>query len=164
MNEIIVSTFAAPIELRVISSEEVEGIIVSAGDAPADLAIVGGMPGLPGANGPPGPDPWMEPVQNVIAAGDTEINYAAGKMVRLHLTADASLSVINWPAANRIARLTLEILNDGFAILAWPAGCVWQAGSVPALTGDPGSRDRIILSTTDGGLTVYGDPIGFDYR
>jgi hypothetical protein len=164
VTEIHVTTFAAPIELIVQSSEPATGIIVSATEAAAEISVVSGLPGLPGGVGPPGPDPWMEPVQHIDAAGDTQINYAAGKYVKLHVTADCSLSVINWPVANRIARLTLEILNDGFSILAWPAGTIWQNGSLPTPTATPGARDRIILSTTDGGLTIYGDPIGYDYR
>ena len=94
------------------------------------------------------------------------VDYALGKHVRLNLTGDVtSFSVINWPAPNRIARLTLEILNGGdFGILAWPPGILWQSGSVAQITRWAGARDRIILSTTDAGATLYADPIGFDYR
>ena len=149
----VASTASLPIRLSVLSSEPVV----------AKLAV---MPGPQGAQGPEGPDPWLEPIQDLTASGSLIVDYALGKHVRLNLTGDVtSFSVIGWPASNRIARLTLEILNAGdFGILAWPPGTLWQAGSVAQITRGLSARDRIILSTTDAGATVYGDPIGFDYR
>ena len=124
------------------------------------------MPGPQGAPGPEGPDPWLDPIQDITASGAVVIDYALGKHVRLNLSGDVtSFTVIGWPAPNRIARLTLEILNTGaFGILAWPPGTLWQAGSVAQITRGLGARDRIILSTTDAGTNIYADPIGFDYR
>jgi hypothetical protein len=153
MSSIRITTTAAPIKLELLSSEPAVATIVSS-------------PGPEGAPGPSGPDPWLEPIQDIAASGAVEINYALGKHVRLTLTGNvSSLAVTGWPVANRIARLTLEILNEGnFGILAWPNGTIWQSGSVPEITQGAGARDRIILSTTDGGLTIYGDPVGFDYR
>ena len=143
----------APIRLTVLSSESV-------------VARLAAMPGPQGAQGPEGPDPWLEPIQDLAAAGALTIDYRLGKHVRLTLAGDVtSFSVIGWPAPNRIARLTLEILNTGdFGILAWPSGTLWQSGSVAQITRGLGARDRIILSTTDAGATIYADPIGFDYR
>ena len=155
MPTIKVQTLAAPNTLVLKSSQL----------ASARLSLVA-SPGPHGAQGPEGPDPWLEPIQDIDAAGTLVIDYALGKHVRLNLSGDVTaLSVINWPAPNRIARLTLEIVNGGdFGILAWPSGTLWQTGSVAQITRGQGARDRIILSTTDAGTTLYADPIGFDYR
>jgi hypothetical protein len=148
-----VRTIASSIKLTLISSEPAVATLISS-------------PGPQGVQGPSGPDPWLEPIQDINASGAVEINYALGKHVRLHLVGTVTqLSVSGWPIANRIARLTLEILNEGnFGILAWPNGTIWQSASVPEITQGAGARDRIILSTTDSGETIYGDPVGFDYR
>ena len=147
------STASVPIRLSVLSSEPV-------------VAKLSAMPGPQGVQGPKGPDPWLEPIQDLTASGPLIIDYALGKHVRLNLTGDVtSFSVIGWPVPGRIARLTLEIVNGGdFGILAWPPGTLWQTGSVAQITRGLGARDRIILSTTDAGTTLYADPIGFDYR
>ena len=162
MNEIAVISQTAPIEVAVRSSAPITLSLVS---PQATVALIS-SPGPQGAKGDEGPDPWLEPIQDVIASGALSINYSLGKHVRLSLAGDVtSFAVIGWPAANRIARLTLEILNSGdFGILAWPTGTIWQSGSVPEITRGAGARDRIILSTTDAGATIYGDPVGFDYR
>ena len=148
-----VQTTSQPIIIEVIASEPLQASIVSS-------------PGPQGAQGPRGPDPWLDPVQDVTGSGAVLIDYAAGKHVRLKVAGNiTSLSVVNWPPAGRIARLTLEILNDGnFNIGAWPVGTVWQDGSVPMITPGAGARDRFILSTTDAGATIFGDPVGFNYR
>lgn len=155
MPTIKVQTLAAPITLVLKSSQP----------ASARLSLIA-SPGPQGAQGPEGPDPWLEPIQDLTASGPLIVDYALGKHVRLVLTADVTaFSVINWPPPNRIARLTLEIVNVGdFGILAWPPGTLWQSGTAPDLTRGEGARDRLILSTTDAGATVYGDPVGFDYR
>lgn len=162
MQEIAVTTQTVPIEVAVRSSAP---IALSLASPRAEIALVA-SPGPRGAQGDQGPDPWLEPIQNITASGALIIDYSLGKHVRLTLAGDVtSFAVTGWPAANRIARLTLEVLNGGnFGILAWPTGIIWQSGSVPEITQGAGARDRIILSTTDTGATIYGDPVGFDYR
>ena len=162
MDQVSVKTQTAPIEVAVRSSAPVRLSLVS---GQAQIALLS-SPGPRGAQGEQGPDPWLEPIQNIAASGSLEINYSLGKHVHLTLTGDVtSFSVIGWPVANRIARLTLEILNSGdFGILAWPGQVLWQSGSTPEITRGAGARDRIILSTSDAGTTIYGDPVGFDYR
>jgi hypothetical protein len=123
------------------------------------------LAGSAGARGPAGPDPWLDQIQTLSGSGPFNLNYELGKHVVLTLTGNATISIINWPPANTIARLTLEVINTGnFLITGWPAGTIWQSGSIPAITQGAGARDRIIFSTTDAGAVIYGDPIGFDYR
>lgn len=162
MSNIKIRTVDTPIIFKVISSQPVVARIASQQEIAVKIL---GKPGPPGV-GLPGPDPWLDPIQTFDASGDLVINYALGKTVRMTLIGDVtSLSISNWPVSNRIARLTLEILNSGtFDILAWPAETYWQFGAPPVLTKEAGSRDRIILSTTNAGAVIYGDPVGFDYR
>lgn len=117
-----------------------------------------------GAQGPAGPDPWMDPVQHVFASGPITINYSLGKYVVLTLDSDATLSVSNWPIANRIARLTLDVRNQGSHSLTFPIGVLWHQGQIPVNTPGLGSKDIFILSTTDGGATIFGHVVGLDFR
>lgn len=119
-----------------------------------------------GPQGPEGPDPWLAAVQDVSGQGTVGLIYTAGKHIRLTLLGDITqLNVTGWPIANRIARLTLEIINTGnFNILSWPAGSLWQGGIIVPITQGAGAKDRFVLSTTDAGSTIFVDAVGFDYR
>ena len=114
-------------------------------------------------NAPAGKDPWAEPVQVISGSGALAIDYALGKHVRLTVTADiTSIDINNWPATGFLGRLTLEITNSGaFTMTGWP-GVLWPMGNVPQLT--PSGRDHFILTTSDGGVTIYGHPVGFAYQ
>jgi subtilisin family serine protease len=114
------------------------------------------------ATGPQGPDPWDEPIQEISASGALVINYSLGKHVVLTLTGNVtSLTVSNWPASQRVARLTLEILNNGaFTIQSWP-GVQWPDGVAPGQT--PSGKDMIILTTVNAGARTFGHLIGLNY-
>lgn len=137
MPDIIVETLDAPIVVEDISS------------TPSVITLAS-----TGPRGVPGPDPWLEGIQDLTANGGTLlIDYAAGKHVRLDLQADTIIDVENWPIVNRIARLTIEVDNAGaFQITGWPTGTRGQNGQTPVLT--TGGEDTIVLTTTDGGATI----------
>jgi hypothetical protein len=123
---------------------------------PHTIEIIGGY------QGPPGPDPWLDPVQDLTAdSGTIAIDYELGKTVRLTLEASPSLTVTNWPEDDRIARLTLEIHNAGAYAINWPASVVWPDGIEPTLT--PNGTDVIVLTTTTGGNVVHGFPAGINF-
>jgi hypothetical protein len=151
----------SPILISWVSSQPVRFVAV----APASTTF--SIVGTPGPRGERGPDPWLDPVQ-VIAheGGPLEIDYAAGKHVRLTMEGDVDeLTVVNWPAENRIARLTLEVMSTGsFQVGEWPAGTLWPLGVAPVLTVGPGAHDLIILTTTDGGATILGCPVGYNFQ
>lgn len=130
---------------------------------PSSPSIIEVATGIPGPQGIAGPDPWLEPIQDLTADGNgVDIDYSAGKHVRLTVTANDQISVANWPDADRIARLTLEIHCTGAFSLDWPAEVKWPAGVAPELT--PDEVDVIILTTTTSGSVVYGFPAGIDMR
>ncbi|WP_315806972.1 MULTISPECIES: hypothetical protein [unclassified Bradyrhizobium] len=105
-------------------------------------------------------------VTQVVATGAAvEIDYAGGTMQQLILAGDVpKLNVVNWPGPGKIGRLILNITNTGaFAVKGWPAGTLWIGGMAPLLTEGAGKRDVVVLTTQDGGATVYGNIVGQDY-
>jgi hypothetical protein len=128
---------------------------------PARRAVVG----TAGTQGPRGPDGWAAPIQRLVAdAADLTINYALGKHVVVSLEANvSSFSVVGWPAADRLARLTLEITNAGGFSIAWPAWIEWAYGVVPVVSPGAGAFDMIALTTVDGGPPVRGHVVGQRY-
>lgn len=104
-----------------------------------------------------GPDPWAEPIQNISASGNVSIDYGLGKHVRLTLTGNATLAVVNWPPDKVLGRLSLRIINTGNFTLVWPAGVKWFAGGAEHfVTQGAGKCDWVILSTDDGGTNILG--------
>lgn len=77
----------------------------------------------------------------------------------------ASLSVVGWPRFGVEAKLILQVTNNGgFAINGWPAGTVWVGGVAPTITLGAGHKDIVILTTPDGGQTIFGNVVGQDYH
>lgn len=116
-----------------------------------------------GEQGPPGSQELK--VKEVASIDQTVIDYAQGAWQHLTLTGDVtSLSVINWPAAGKAARLVLQITNNGaFNINGWPAGTLWPSGDPPQITGREGAQDIIVLSTGSGGAPIFGSVVGQDF-
>lgn len=115
-----------------------------------------------GPRGPMGPDPWLDPVQQLTASGALEIDYSLGKHIELSLDGNSQITVANWPAAGRLARLTIDITSSGlFTITSWPAGVIWQNGNPPEIT--QAGKDTIILTTTSGGAEVRGYIAGANF-
>lgn len=116
------------------------------------------------ARGPAGLDPWAEDIQQIAqGSGALVINYALGKHVVLTLNGNlTSVSIINWPVTNKVARLTLEILNSGaFNIASWPS-IKWPYAAPPAVT--PNGTDVYVITTVNAGARQLGHVVGQDYR
>lgn len=114
--------------------------------------------GEQGPQGPRGPDPWDDQAQVLSASGPLTVDYTAGKHVRLTLTGNVALTVVNWPVAHTVARLTLETFSSGNFQIALPPGTRTSNGLPLLLT--PEGNDEMILSTTDGGQTVNAFMVG----
>jgi hypothetical protein len=77
----------------------------------------------------------------------------------------ASLSIVGWPRFGVEAKLILQITNSGsFAIGSWPAGTLWVGGVAPTLTQGAGVKDIVVLTTPDGGQTIFGNIVGQNYQ
>ena len=148
MNQILVTDDNAPL---VVTEQSVEISVENLSTVASTITITAS-----GAQGPAGPDPWLEPIQYLTADGGTLlIDYSLGKHVVLTVQADTVLDVTGWPLAGRIARLTLETINDGaFQITGWPAGTKSQQGQIPILTTGPNGEDTIVLTSIDGGASI----------
>ncbi len=151
---------AGEVAVYVLDDSDIAVVIEQA--APEIIEIV--TEGPQGPTGDTGPDPWDEDIQEIThnQPGDLTIDYSLGKHVVLSLndTVDA-LYVSNWPAAGKVARLTLEILNLGAHDISTYPAVRWTGGLTPALT--QSSEDMLILTTSSAGARVYGHVIGLDY-
>jgi hypothetical protein len=132
------------------------------------VGTIKGAQGEVGPEGPPGPegDPWSKPIEVGTTSGSVTISYTPGKVVRLTLGANVtSFTITNWPTPNTLGRLLLEIYYAGsYGINSWPAAVRWPADAVPALSSEAGKSDSILLWTTDGGSTVKGAAVGFNFN
>lgn len=132
------------------------------------VGTIQGAQGAEGPEGPPGPegDPWSKPVDLATTSGTVVINYTPGKVVRMTLGANVtSFTINNWPTANTLGRILLEIYYAGsYGINNWPAAVRWPSDAVPALSSTPGKSDTVLLWTTDGGATVKGAAVGFNFN
>ena len=103
--------------------------------------------------------------QSLTGNGTLSINRNLGEVVRLSLTGNVTaFSVSGWPTTGNLGRLVLEISSTGaFNINTWPTGTLWAGGTVPTITSGAGRRDLIILTTFNGGTTIYGAVAGQDF-
>lgn len=102
-----------------------------------------------------------------------QIDYQRGVMDTINssyqkLTLDQSIStltVVGWPRYGIEAKLIMEIINQGaFSIDGWPSGTVWVGGLPPTITQGAGKRDIVVLTSPDGGATIFGSVVGQDYH
>lgn len=97
------------------------------------------------------------------ATGSITINRSVGEVQRFSLTGTVTLtSITGWPPGGQFARLVIEMQNTGSFGFAWPTNVKWPGGVVPAVTAN--GKDLYILVSFDGGLTVYGNCVGQDFR
>jgi hypothetical protein len=132
------------------------------------VGTIQGAQGDPGPAGPQGPegDPWSKPVDVASTSGSVTIAYTPGKVVRMTLGANVtSFTITNWPANNTLGRILLELYYAGsYGITNWPGAVRWPSDAVPALSSTPGKSDTVLLWTTDGGATVKGAAVGFNFN
>jgi hypothetical protein len=101
-----------------------------------------------------------------ITSGTTlAINRALGEVAVISLTGTVTaFTVSNWGASGSLSRLVLEINNTGaFNISTWPTGTIWSGGTVPTITSGSGKKDLIILTTFNGGTTIFGSIAGQNF-
>lgn len=147
---------------------EVVEVLVPASPAVVEVVIAGAASlvevAVPGIQGPTGPDGWSVPIQKVTAAGPTQtIDYALGKHCELTLTGNVTLSFTGWPAADYLARLTVEVVNTGSFSITWPGAVKWSGGSVAANSVGAGKLDTFIFTTIDGGSVIKGHIAGLAF-
>lgn len=102
--------------------------------------------------------------ENAAASGAVAIDYGDGATARLTLTGNVtSITITNWPAAQYAARLALYLTQDatGGRTINWGSVNFGTAGA-PTLSGAD-KTDVVILTTFDGGTTIFGFVSGLDF-
>lgn len=86
--------------------------------------------------------------------GSTTVNLTNGNTQVLTLGSNTTLSFTNATAGTSCS-LSLYLVQDGTGsrTVTWPAGVRWPGGTAPTLSTPAGSRDLVVLESTDGGST-----------
>lgn len=109
--------------------------------------------------------PTEIPTNSVSASGSLTLYRSVSEIQIVTLTNDvSSFTITGWPAAGILARVVLRVDNTGaYNINSWPATTKWVGGLAPTVTSGAGKIDIFILTTFDGGVTLYGNVVGQDY-
>jgi len=102
---------------------------------------------------------------DATATGAQVIDIELGNIVDWTLTGNVTaITINNWPASGRHGKVTLYITQGaGPFTITWPAAVSWAGdGSPPDLSPTSGDKDVIVLTTLDGGTSIYGFHTGTD--
>ncbi len=88
------------------------------------------------------------------------ISYKEGLYQKIILTENTTITLIDFPDADYLGRLTLEIINNTNKTITWSNTILWNSGEPPDLL--LGSV-LIVLMTTTAGNTIFGNVAGQQY-
>lgn len=100
-------------------------------------------------------------VENASASsssGTLTLDYTNGPSFTTTLTENVTtLTINNWPASGTEGKITLYVNQDatGGRTFAW-GSIIWAGGTAPTVTSAASSKDVFVLTTIDGGTTIYG--------
>jgi hypothetical protein len=75
---------------------------------------------------------------------------------------DQAWAFSGWPASGKEGKITIYVTNGGSATITGLAGPIFSSGGEPSLTA--AGKDVLVLTTFDGGTTVYGFLTGLDVK
>ena len=102
-------------------------------------------------------------IEKVLPLAGTQIDPTTANHFTKTITGATAFTVINVPqTANRVVSFVLHLTNGGLGEITWPANTRWAEGTKPTLT--TSGKDKIALSTMDGGLTWDGYVLGKDMK
>jgi hypothetical protein len=130
------------------------------------IGTIKGATGAQGEQGPQGPpgNPWGVTVQTGTFSSSVALTYQPGVWNRINLTANVtSFTISGWPAAPTGARMILEVHPATYSINAWPTNIKWPNDAQPELSTGADATDLIVLTTSDGGTTVLGSVVAYNY-
>jgi hypothetical protein len=130
------------------------------------IGTIKGATGATGERGPEGPpgNPWGVTVETGTFGSAISLTYQPGVWNKIYLTTNVTSFTINgWPAAPTGARMILEIHPGTHSINAWPPAIKWPNDAHPELSTDASATDLIVLTTSDGGATILGSPVAYNY-
>lgn len=94
-------------------------------------------------------------------AGTVNLDYNNGNYQSLTLTSNVTLNLVNWPASGTAANMTLFCTQDsaGSRILSFTGAPVPNVlvpgGGGLILSSAPNAVDEVLITTFDGGVTLY---------
>ena len=94
-----------------------------------------------------------------VATNAVTVDYAAGNVAVVSLTADVTaLTIANPPAAGKVGTLTLWLVQDatGGRTVAWPGSVDWGDAAAPTPAGGANQETVVTLLTRDGGSSWKG--------
>jgi len=95
---------------------------------------------------------------NATATGSVGVDCENGNEHHLTLIGNiTTLTISNWPASGRRARLTLYLKQGGSGgyTVSWPAAVDWGAAGAPTLSTTVGQTDIVVLTTDDAGTNIF---------
>jgi len=95
-------------------------------------------------------------------SGSVVVDVDQGNTYQATLIGDVTdMSVTGWPPSGEEGKVTLYIKQGtgGYSV-AFPVAVKWVGGVVPTLSLTNGDVDVIVLTTVDGGTTIYGFYVG----
>jgi hypothetical protein len=94
-------------------------------------------------------------------SGAVALDFGNGECQRINLVGNVTtLEIDNFGIAGRTSKLSLEIWGGDAFSLSWPEGWLWEGGILPTL----GEKALIVLVTLDGGVTIYANVVGQNYK
>lgn len=100
-----------------------------------------------------------DPYVAIATSGTAQtISMASAGVVDITLTANCTLTLSGAVSGAAFsARLVLRQDSVGSRLVTWPSGTKWTFGVAPSLSTAANSIDEVVLTTFDGGTTVFGD-------
>lgn len=93
-------------------------------------------------------------------AGSVTLNADLGNSIQATLIGDVSdITLTGWPPAGQEGKMVLYLVQGVGAphvVEDWPESIKWIGGFAPTLSTIAENVDVIVLTTVDGGATVYG--------
>lgn len=139
------------------------GLGTIATQAASNIAITGGAINL--ADGPLTrpeiKDYAVAHTTPTISAGAITFDCALSNSFNVSLTANiTSITFSNSPATGKLGEIVIDFQQDGTGsrTVTWPASVKWSGGVAPVITTTlTTGRDKVFLSTRDGGTTWLGE-------
>ncbi len=101
----------------------------------------------------------LETISDANWNGASSFDYADGTAKSATRTNACTPDITNWPAAGE-SKVTFYLAQGAGAVTWTTLVDKWEGGSVPTLGAIAGDVDLIVVTTIDGGTTIYGAHVG----
>jgi len=93
------------------------------------------------------------------SSGTLTLDYSTAQSFNVTLTENiTTVTINNWPASGNYGEFVVEFTQDSTArTITYPAAVKWPGGAAHTMSSGNGAIDRVVLSTRNGGTTVFGE-------